>query len=196
MRKFSVILDPAHGEETPGKRSPDGRFREYKWSRSIIAMIKSGLEKAGFKVVLSNTTNREIGLSARAMVANRVPGKKIFISMHANASANSGWGKARGFSVWTTKGQNNSDKIATEVFNQLSKDFPYIRSLKEMSDGDYDFEANFTVIHKANMPAILVEWLFQDNKDDVEILLSEDTNKKLSESIVRAVENIEKKGII
>lgn len=25
MKKLTIILDAAHGEETPGKRSPDGR---------------------------------------------------------------------------------------------------------------------------------------------------------------------------
>jgi N-acetylmuramoyl-L-alanine amidase len=30
MKKLVIILDPAHGEEVAGKRSPDGLFREYK----------------------------------------------------------------------------------------------------------------------------------------------------------------------
>jgi N-acetylmuramoyl-L-alanine amidase len=29
MNKPIILLDPAHGEETPGKRSPDGNHREY-----------------------------------------------------------------------------------------------------------------------------------------------------------------------
>ena len=30
MKKYLIVLDAAHGEDTPGKRSPDGRFREYR----------------------------------------------------------------------------------------------------------------------------------------------------------------------
>lgn len=195
MRRFTVILDPAHGEETAGKRSPDGMFREYKWSRKIVNDVKLGLERIGFNVVISNTTNREIGLTNRANIANKIPGRKIFVSIHSNAIANSGWGNARGYSVWTTKGQNNSDKIATEIFNQLSKDFPLTRSLRDMSDGDVDFESNFTVLLKANMPAVLVEWLFQDNKEDVKALMDCSINRKFSESIVKAIDNIDKNKV-
>jgi len=42
MSKYLYILDPAHGANTPGKRSPDGKHREYKWSREIISMILNG----------------------------------------------------------------------------------------------------------------------------------------------------------
>ena len=37
-----IILGTAHGSNTPGKRSPDGRLREYKWSREIVAMVEDG----------------------------------------------------------------------------------------------------------------------------------------------------------
>jgi len=30
MKNIKIVLDAAHGEEVPGKRSPDGKFREYK----------------------------------------------------------------------------------------------------------------------------------------------------------------------
>ena len=33
MSKVKVLIDNGHGEETPGKRSPDGKFREYIWTR-------------------------------------------------------------------------------------------------------------------------------------------------------------------
>nr|DAT77575.1 MAG TPA: MurNAc-LAA [Caudoviricetes sp.] len=34
-----VILDNGHGVNTPGKSSPDGRLREYKYTREIVARI-------------------------------------------------------------------------------------------------------------------------------------------------------------
>ena len=30
-KNITIILDPAHGEDVPGKRSPDGVHREYRW---------------------------------------------------------------------------------------------------------------------------------------------------------------------
>jgi N-acetylmuramoyl-L-alanine amidase len=86
MKNFTIVLDAAHGEEVAGKRSPDGLFREYKWSRETIAKLIPALKAQGYKVVESNPTTKEIGLSARANVANKLPERKIFISLHSDAA--------------------------------------------------------------------------------------------------------------
>jgi hypothetical protein len=33
---IKIILGTAHLERTPGKSSPDGEFREYKYSRQLV----------------------------------------------------------------------------------------------------------------------------------------------------------------
>ena len=43
--KKAVILDPAHGKNSPGKRSPDQRHKEYFWSRGRIAEIVNEILK-------------------------------------------------------------------------------------------------------------------------------------------------------
>lgn len=89
MKNLIIILDPAHGEEVPGKRSPDGTHREYRWSRERIKVIKESLERLGYEVVLTNTTDREIGLDKRRNFAtNYKKGqKKLLLSLHNDASA-------------------------------------------------------------------------------------------------------------
>ena len=197
MRDFIVVLDPAHGEETPGKRSPDGRFREYLWSRMIIEKLAEKLDDAGFCVRETNTSKKEIGLSNRAGVCNMINGKKILISIHSNAAGNGAeWMSATGFSVYTTKGKTKSDKVAEELMNGFIKDFPELKARMDISDGDKDTEENFTVIKKANCPAVLIEWMFQDNKNDVEILLSEEYTKRLVDSIYNSIIEIENKKIV
>ena len=197
MRDFIVVLDPAHGEETPGKRSPDGRFREYLWSRMIIEKLAEKLDDAGFCVRETNTSKKEIGLSNRAGVCNMINGKKILISIHSNAAGNGvEWMSATGFSVYTTKGKTKSDNVAEVLMNGFIKDFPELKARMDMSDGDKDTEENFTVIKKANCPAVLIEWMFQDNKNDVEILLSEEYTKRLVDSIYNSIIEIENKKIV
>lgn len=197
MRDFIVVLDPAHGEETPGKRSPDGKFREYAWSRMVIEKLAEKLDDAGFCVRETNTSKKEIGLSNRARVCNMINGKKILISIHSNAAGNGvEWKTATGFSVYTTKGKTKSDKVAEVLMNGFIKDFPELKARVDMSDGDKDIEENFTVIQKANCPAVLIEWMFQDNKDDVEILLSEEYTNRLVDSIYNSIIEIENKKIV
>lgn len=192
MRNTKIILDPAHGEEVAGKRSPDGKFREYKWSRETLLFLTNALKAQGFEVISTNPTNTEIGLTNRANKANSIPGKKIFISLHSNAAGNGvDWMAARGYSVYTTKGKTNSDTMAEIIMKQFMLDFPELKSRPDKSDGDLDQEENFTVILKADCPAVLIEWLFQDNKEDVEILLNPEYNKKLVKSLVTAIIKID-----
>lgn len=189
MQKLTIILDAAHGEEVAGKRSPDGKFREYKWSRDIIADITPKLQALGYEVFQTNPTTKEIGLSARANVANLLKKpRKVLISLHVNA-AGSGtvWMNARGFSVYTTKGKTNSDVLAEILMRQLKANFPELKARADMSDGDLDIEEDFTVIFKAKCPAILVEWNFQDNKDDVEILMNPEYNSRFVNTLIKAI---------
>ena len=195
MKKLTIILDVAHGEETPGKRSPDEKFREYKWSRETIAKLKKQLESLGYEVFESNPTDKEIGLSKRVQNTNKIArSNKIFISLHSDAAGDgSTWMSARGYSVYTTPGQNNSDKVAEVILNNMQKDFPELKGRFDNSDGDKDKEANFQVIKGVNCQAVLIEWCFQDNKEDVEILLSEEYNKKLVSCLVKSINELNEK---
>ena len=42
-----ILIDNGHGSDTPGKRSPDGRFREYAFNRDITARVASKLTSLG-----------------------------------------------------------------------------------------------------------------------------------------------------
>jgi N-acetylmuramoyl-L-alanine amidase len=193
-----IILDPAHGEETPGKRSPDGKFREYRWSRDVISLIVDMLDEMGFAIASSNASTKEIGLSNRAELANRVQGKrKLLVSLHANA-AGSGkdWMKATGFSVYTSKGKTKSDAVAEAIMDGFIKDFPELKVRTDISDGDKDFEEDFTLLVKTKFPAVLIEWMFQDNKEDVKVLMDDDYNNKLARSICDSILKIYEKNII
>jgi N-acetylmuramoyl-L-alanine amidase len=96
------------------------------------------------------------------------------LSVHVNAAGNGDWYNATGWSAWTTKGQNNSDKLADclyeaaeEILKPLGKKLRY-----DMTDGDKDFESNFYVIKRVNCVACLTENFFMDNMNDVDWLLS------------------------
>ena len=188
MSKLVIILDPAHGEEVPGKRSPDGKHREYKWSRNICNRVAEELVQRDIKVVFTNLTEKEIGLSKRKNFANSLEIKegeiKFLVSIHNNAAGNGdNWMQARGFEIYTSKGQTLSDKFASIIFQGLRDDFPNFEARMNTSDGDEDKEENFTVL-MGNYPAVLLEWLFQDNQQDVELLANEKTNELLVKSLV------------
>jgi N-acetylmuramoyl-L-alanine amidase len=192
--KFTVILDPAHGSDTSGKRSPDGKLREYQWSREVCKLLGILLDKEGIKWEKTSYVDYEIGLRARVYHANqideRAKGKSFFLSLHINASGmGTDWMKARGFSVWTTRGTTKADRCATIIWDKFKEYFPDIPIRKDMVDGDVDYESNFTVL-LCRPPAVLVECLFQDNIDDVEILMSDEFKYNYSECLLEAIKEI------
>lgn len=190
MKKVCVIIDPAHGANTAGKGSPFTlnnvpphlEFREYLWSREICCMIATELEKKGLEVFFTVTGDEEPGLLYRYMTANTHINQHpemhhIFISIHNNAAGNgSKWCNARGWSAYTTPGQNNSDKFADCLYDAMesySKEAG-IKIRTDKRDGDRDCEANFAVLKGVKCPAVLTENLFQDNEDDVRLLQNND----------------------
>ena len=180
---YTLLLDPGHGKDTPGKRSPlmpDKRqLLEWEFTRDVAWYIESLAQDYYFKVVRLVTEDDDIPLSTRAARANDYiknhPDEKcVLISIHGNAAGNgSSWMAARGWEAWTTVGKTNSDKLAEELYKSAEVIFPAGTKLRmDSSDGDKDKEKNFTVIYKANCPAVLTENFFYDNIYDCEYMLS------------------------
>lgn len=205
-----VILGTAHLGTTPGKCSPDGKFRECEYSREIVKMIQEDLKEKGITAVIDyepllpndkmkganakQEQSRE--LTWRANYVNSLCSKYgvnncIYVSVHVNAAGSDGkWKNARGWSVYTSPGKTKSDTLATYLYEEAKAILPpdskyYVRS--DFSDGDPDYEANFYVLTKTRCSAVLTENLFQDNKDDVNFLTSWEGKKKIVEIHVNGI---------
>ena len=76
------------------------------------------------------------------------------------------------------------------IFNNLKKDFPGINARADYIDGDPDKESNFTVL-MGNYYAVLIEWLFQDNKEEVILLKDKTINSRLVDSLVNSLIEID-----
>ena len=185
----TIILSCAHGEEVQGKSSPCGTHKEYLWSRKIQYAIGYELSKKGVPVLFVPAKNvmKEPGLWNRVEAENRVNQSSFVFSLHNNAAGNGKqWMSARGVEIWTSKGQTKSDEYATLIFESLQRAFPTLNGnfpfapywRKDMRDKDVDKEENFVELMSKH-PAVLLEWLFQDNKDDFALLQDDDVNSRL-----------------
>ena len=187
-----VILGTAHLGTTPGKCSPDKKFRECEFSREIVQKIKQELEANGVTTFIdylplepndqmkAPTYKQEQSkeLIWRVNYVNNLCSKYganncLYVSVHVNAAGmGTEWMNARGWLVYTSKGNTKSDTLATCLYKEAKELLPSVRS--DFSDGDADYESNFYVLAKTKCPAVLTENLFQDNKADVEFLTSEE----------------------
>lgn len=197
-KDYLVILDNGHGENTSGKRSPkfpDGsQFFEYEFNRDIVRRIAQELDDAGIRYEILVPEKKDIPLKERCDRANRIykqTKKKCFlISVHANAAGNGGWMNARGWCVFTSKGKTKSDDIATIMWNEMKNEFPTHKMRLDMSDGDVDWEANFTILYNTLCPAILTENFFMDNQEDCKLIMSNAGRQKIAQAHVRAIKKV------
>lgn len=181
----TIILGTAHLKSTPGKCSPDKKFYEYKYSREVVQAIKNILSNYGYKVFvdipeedLKISTNQE--LLKRVNYVNdvcKVYGSKncLYVSIHVNASSSDGkWHNATGWEAYTSTGKTEADKLAECLYKSAKDNLKNKKIRTDFSDKDSDKESNFYVLKHTKCPAVLTENFFQDNKEDVEYLLSDE----------------------
>lgn len=188
-----VLIDNGHGIDTPGKRSPDGRFREYLWNRWIAADVCARLLADGIDASLLVPETNDIALSTRVRRANKVctevgAGNVLLVSIHANAAGDgSRWMNAQGWSAYTSPGKTKADAAAEAFYDAFEAAFPDRRIRKDMIDGDRDWEANFTILKNTKCPAVLLENFFYDNRDECAWLLSHYTQYRIVTAICDGV---------
>ena len=176
---MKILIDNRHGIQTKGKRSPDGKLLEYAYTREIARQVVTELKNKGYDAELLVPEEDDIPLSERVRRTNahcQAFGKTnvILISIHVNAAgAGSKWMYATGRSCYTCKGQTESDRLATclyEAAEQILKN-QVIRT-DYARDGDPDWEESFYILRMSLCPAVLTENFFMDSAN-VYYLMSE-----------------------
>ena len=105
---MKILIDNGHEENTPGKRFPDGRFREYKYNREIAKAVVEHLQMRGYDAELLVSEEEDIPLKERVRRANKLScqighpiQETIIISIHVNAAGNGRkWHNATGWCCW------------------------------------------------------------------------------------------------
>ena len=178
---MKVLIDNGHGSNTPGKCSPDGRLREYDYTREIAERLMMELRKNGIGAERIVKEEIDVPLAERCRRANEYKASEaILVSIHCNAAGNgSDWMSARGWEAWTSVGKTKADKLATCLYEGAEHCLPGMNMRKDMADGDPDKESQFYILRHTNCPAVLTENLFQDNREDVGFLLSEEGKRAI-----------------
>lgn len=190
---MKILIDNGHGANTPGKRSPDNTFFEWRFNREIAVPLVEELRRRGYDAERIVTEDvHEVTLTERCRRVNAWCSKLgsknvIMVSIHANAAGNGGWRTARGFSVYVAKTCSDaSKKLAQSLYAEAEK-----RGLKGNRSVPKEryWQANFAMVKNTHCPAVLTENLFYDNKEDLAILKSEDGKRKIVELHVEGIIN-------
>ncbi|WP_422860777.1 N-acetylmuramoyl-L-alanine amidase [Flagellimonas sp. S174] len=188
-----ILLDNGHGGiikgvyQTPGKRSPiwkDGsQLFEGEFNRAIVNRIVEALTGLGISYVNIAPEYHDVSLETRVERANHYANMPSFyLSVHSNA------GGGCGFEVFTSPGDDRSDKIA-EIFGiEYQNVFPDKMLRADYTDQDLDKEQRFYVLTHTKMPSILTESFFMDNKEECKsILMTREGRDKIAQYHLNAI---------
>lgn len=188
-----VLIDNGHGENTPGKCSPDKRLREYAYAREIARRVEKCLRCKGYNAQRIVEEETDVPLSERCKRVNDIckqVGTKnvLLVSIHNNAAGGDGkWHEARGFSAHVGLNASSKSKmLAQYLWNEAIQQG--LKGNRSVPAAPY-IAQNLAICRDTACPAVLTESLFQDNKEDVELLLSEEGKEKVTATHVNAIVN-------
>lgn len=205
MSNYKWLLDAGHGGMKDGKYTTapakmhvfeDGlTFYEGVNNRAIVNKLRLFLLSADIEHTLVHDPELDTPLKVRVDMANwnyANDKRCIYLSVHSDAMPDGAHGKGSGFSVYTSIGQTNSDMIGTIFCDIYTRELKQFKFRKDLSDGDADKEENFYVLRQTDCPALLVENLFFDNRNEAEFLMSEAGRDEIATTLFKAIMETEK----
>ena len=188
---MKILIDNGHGQETAGKRSPDGRLREYAYAREIAQRVEQQLKEQGYDAERIVPEEEDISLRQRCKRANAISkelGAKnvLLVSIHCNAAGNGeNWMTARGWSAHVSNNASTkSKKLARCLISAAEQEGLKVRKYSHQMPY---WEQNLAICRDTSCPAVLTENLFQDNWEDVEYLLTEEGKQTIARIHVEGI---------
>lgn len=153
-----VFIDPGHGGKDPG--ACNGNFKEKDINLDVALILGDILNKEGFEVAYSRTTDVFVSLGERVFKSNRFRAD-VLLSIHFNASSNT---QAQGVETFYYKTSIKGKQLANMIHSKMINKGMYSRD-RGIKPG------SFYVLKKTRAVAALVELGFITNREDLEIML-------------------------
>lgn len=213
----TVILDPGHGGDNEGTRSPTG-LMEKEVTLDIARRLGDLLTAAGYQVVLTRQEDSSLSLRQRAELANRKRGD-IFVSIHVNWLENRGLRGLETFYLGPTddpflealaaRENQQSGYSLADLKDILQQVYAGVRqeesrrlaeqvqrslfdALSKVNDSVRDRgvkSAPFGVLTRTEMPAILAEVSSVSNEVEARLLMTPIYRQYLAEALYRGIES-------
>jgi N-acetylmuramoyl-L-alanine amidase len=211
-----VVIDPGHGGHDPGAQVRGLNEAEIVLDVAL-RLERLLLKEPGVEVVLTRRTNAYVALEERTAIANRAPGADLFLSIHANASADRG---ARGFETYFLNFASNPEAEALAARENAGSarrmgnlpDIVKAIALNNKIDESRDFatmvqasmhellrkadrnarnlgvkQAPFMVLIGATMPSVLAEVSFLTNRAEATLLRSPAYRQQIAEALFAGI---------
>lgn len=192
----TICLDPGHGGKDPGNRVSGQQEKTH--ALLLAQELREALKRAGFKVILTRSTDAYVDLPIRPELARR-RGADLFISLHYNSAARKsaqgaevycltpagaastnaggevGSGRACPGNRWDSENLQLAFRVQKALITGLGAEDRGIR------------RARFAVLRDATMPAVLVEAGFMSHAAEGKKVFSTAYRKQIARAITAGV---------
>jgi N-acetylmuramoyl-L-alanine amidase len=168
----TVVIDAGHGGHDRGG-IPSNIIPEKGVALDVARRLRAYLVKAGFRTVMTRSTDTFVSLDRRVNIANSQR-RAIFVSIHFNAARRVG---ASG--IETFYGSARAKRLARLIQrNAMRTTSGENRGIRR---------ARYYVLRKSRMPAVLIECGFLTNPRDARRASSGEYRDRLARQIARAI---------
>lgn len=169
----TVVIDAGHGGHDRGG-IPQNLIPEKNVALDVALRVSRRLRDAGLRTVLTRSSDVFVTLAERVAISNAQK-KAIFVSIHFNSALRPG---ACGIETYFNKSQTARTLAGMIQRNCMRTTNGENRGIKS---------ANYFVLRKNKLPAVLVECGFLTNRQDASMASSAEYRERLAAQISRAI---------
>lgn len=169
-----IVLDAGHGGKDQGTNA--GNVLEKDINLQIAQKTQQYLEKEGYKVGMVRTDDTFVKLGQRADYANEREAQ-LFVSIHCNSSES---GEGNGIETYYAEEKAETSSPLAEL----------IQEQVVLQTGARDRSArtaDYAVIRKTDMPAVLIEIGFLSDTEECRLLQQNDYQDKIARGIADGI---------
>lgn len=186
-QKLTIVVDAGHGGKDPGKVGINGAL-EKDINLSIARKLKACFEEEDIEVVLTrkddqglyheDTRNKKVeDMQNRCKIINETK-PNITISLHQNSYHEQ---SVCGPQVFFHGQSKEGEELAHVIQDAL------IRDLKPLKERSAKANESYYLLTKTGVPTVIIECGFLSNKQEAELLVSDDYQEKMAAAICSGV---------
>lgn len=169
-----VVVDAGHGGKDQGTCSGDTLEKDI--NLSVAFRVAEKLKAQGADVLLTRSVDEKIDLEERAVIANEAEAD-LFVSIHCNYCE--GDSSVQGLECYYREGSEGGQSLADQVVAAVQEE--------EQIACRGTRTADFRVLRKTDMPAILVELGYLSNREECGKLTEDAYQELLADRIVAGI---------
>jgi len=188
----AVVLDPGHGGDEPGAIGPNG-LTEAVLNLAVARNAQAALERAGYQVLLTHSTQYRMTLDARARVALGA-GARAFVSIHHNAEPDGPFPKP-GTETYYQIANPQSKRLAGLVYEEVARALAAYQ-VPWMADRDAGTKYRpgstgddyYGILRRSHgVPAALAELAYLTDPPEAALLARADVQQAEGEAVARGI---------